>query len=417
MRKALIISLLALVLCLPLRAQEPADSLGFEMMRPLVFTTFIGAKASEPAIQAPAPLTFSQMAGSAAWRPVLPAMPFMQQYQRLRTAAELVRYKYMMADPARIKYLSWTLPELPEITQTRQDPREFMIADIPADMNISAPEMIEDIKRINWLHNFDGGVQFSQAYLSPNWYQGGTNSLSLLLNLLWEVSLNEVYHPKVLFTNSISYKLGLYSTPQDTYHNYGISQDLFQWNLKAGLRASHNWFYSVAVLFKTQFLRNYGENSLERKASFLSPGEFNLGLGMTYNTKSKNGRLKFGASIAPLSYNLKTCIDHSVDPALFSMPAGKRVQHQFGSNSELTADWTITDNISWRSRLFLFTNYKDFQGDWENTFNFSINKFLSTQIYLHMRYDTAATAVSDHWRYWMIKEILSFGFRYAFSTK
>lgn len=34
----------------------------------------------------------------------------------------------------------------------------------------------------------------------------------------------------------------------------------------------------------------------------------------------------------------------------------------------------------------------------------------------HLRYDTASTA-SSGWRHWMLKEILSFGFAYAFSTK
>lgn len=67
--------------------------------------------------------------------------------------------------------------------------------------------------------------------------------------------------------------------------------------------------------------------------------------------------------------------------------------------------------------MFLFTNYDEFQGDWENTLNFAVNRFLSTQIYVHLRYDTASHQYDGHWRHWMLKEILSFGFRYAFSTK
>ena len=138
---------------------------------------------------------------------------------------------------------------------------------------------------------------------------------------------------------------------------------------------------------------------------------------MTYATTGYKGRLKFNSSISPISYNLKTCIDRHIDPTLFSMPEGKKYYNQIGSNAELTAEWRLTDNIAWKSRLFIFTNYDEFQTDWENTFNFYINRFLSTQIYLHMRYDTASAATDKGWRYWMIKEILSFGFRYAFSTK
>ena len=218
-----------------------------------------------------------------------------------------------------------------------------------------------------------------------------------------------------MFNNTVSYKLGLYSTPQDTYHNYGISQDLFQWNMKFGVRARKHWFYSLTAQVKTQFINNYGENSQVRKAAFLSPGELNIGLGMTYTWASARGNFKLNASLSPVSYNLKTCIDRSVDPTLFSIPAGKRFYNQIGSNAEMTAEWALTSNISWNSRIFIFSNYQEFQADWEHTLNFSINRFLSTQIYLHLRYDTAST-VEDSWRYWMIKEILSFGFKYAFST-
>lgn len=56
------------------------------------------------------------------------------------------------------------------------------------------------------------------------------------------------------------------------------------------------------------------------------------------------------------------------------------------------------------------------QGDWEHTFNFSINKYLSTQFYAHLRFDNGA-AKNDSWKYWQFKEILSFGLTYRFSMQ
>lgn len=390
----------------------------YETSKPLIFQGFTGIDPNAPAVEVSRPSSYAELR-EIALRPEVPdSMTALEKHRLMRETAERVRYSYMLSHSDEPLHLAWLLPEPPQLHQTPDNSREYLITDLPLPVdNGPAPVLIDDIDRINWLHAFDSGVQFSQAYLSPNWYQGGTNSLTLLVNFLWDVKINEVYHPSVLFTNSVSYKLGLYSTPQDLYHSYGISQDLFQWNLKAGLRASNKWFYSVTLQFKTQFLHNYGENSQERKASFLSPGELNLGLGMTYATTGYKGRLKFNSSISPISYNLKTCIDRHIDPTLFSMPEGKKYYNQIGSNAELTAEWRLTDNIAWKSRLFIFTNYDEFQTDWENTFNFYINRFLSTQIYLHMRYDTSSAATDKGWRYWMIKEILSFGFRYAFSTK
>lgn len=339
-------------------------------------------------------------------------------FSRARSIDDELIYGYLLKHPERARYLAWTLPEPPQLLPTEDKTDEFLIADVPVQIEEApVPGLLDEVKRTNWLHKTDASLQFSQAYISPNWYQGGNNSLSLLIGLLWDVRLNEVYHPSLLFESTLSYKLGLNSTPQDSLHKYSVSEDLLQYNFKFGIKAKHKWFYSFTTQFKTQLLNVYGENSAVRKASFLSPGELNLGLGMTYATSAFKNNLKLNVSLAPISYNLKTCIDHAVDPAQFSIKAGRRTQSQMGSSAEATLDWKIVSNISWRSRVFLFTNYQDFQGDWENTFNFAVNRFLSTQVYVHLRYDTGSEQKDGSWRHWMLKEILSFGFRYAFSTK
>lgn len=361
----------------------------------------------------PGPLSVSGYEPSIA----VPEKPLFRPSRAAQINRELMA-EYLMSHPGQAEYLAWKLPEPPRLLPAEDHTDEFLIADIPVDpMEAPVPGMIENVKRTNWLHKTDASLQFSQAYLSPNWYQGGTNSLSLLLNLFWDVRLNEVYHPSLMFESTLSYKLGLVSTPQDSIHKYSVSEDLLQYNLKFGIRARHKWFYSFTTQFKTQLLNVYGENSHIRKAAFMSPGELNMGIGMTYSTTGLKNRLKFNVSLAPLSYNLKTCIDHAVDPTQFGIKAGRISQSQFGSSAEATLEWNIISNISWRSRLFLFTDYSDFQGDWENTFNFAVNRFLSTQIYVHLRYDTGSEQADGHWRHWMLKEILSFGFRYTFSTK
>ena len=77
--------------------------------------------------------------------------------------------------------------------------------------------------------------------------------------------------------------------------------------------------------------------------------------------------------------------------------------------------WKMTPNISYRTRVFLFSDYDYFLSDWENTFSFDINRFLSTQIYVHLRYDTS-TDTNTSWRHFMLREVLSFGLSYSWST-
>ncbi|MCM1291373.1 MAG: DUF3078 domain-containing protein [Prevotella sp.] len=347
-----------------------------------------------------------------------PEMPeWLAKGIRLNQIRDDVSYLAMVQNPNLIERAFWRLPEPPRMPKVDRTFAGYIRSQwIPKPSKTIFGGLMET-EKINWIHDADAGLQLSQAYISPNWYQGGSSSLSFLLNLYWHVQLNTIFHPDVLFDNTLSYKLGITSSPQDQYHKYIISEDLFQWNLKAGVKAFDHWFYSVTAQFKTQIFNTYGANSQTRSASFLSPGDFNAGLGMTYAFVNKNKKLKFNASISPISYNLKTCIDTAIDPVQFNIEAGKKLRNEIGSNAELTLDWSPIKSINYRSRFFVFTNYNYFQGDWENTLSFNFNRFISTQIYCHLRYDSSSDLSSGKWHHWMLKEILSFGFSYTFSTK
>ena len=288
--------------------------------------------------------------------------------------------------------------------------------EISSDLNLETqPE--ETVKVHNWLHSFDGSLQFSQAYLSDNWYQGGNNNLNVVGNFLWNVSLNTNVYPNLLFDTSVQYKIGLSSAPDDSIRGYSISEDLFQVTSKFGYKAIEKWYYSISLVFKTQILNNYESNTNDMTAAFLTPGELNIGLGMTYSTKDKDGYISFDASISPLSYNMKVCRENKkVDPTDYGIDEGHHFVHDIGSTVEGKVVWKITPAISWTSRLYAFTDYTYVQGDWENTFEFSVNRYLSTQFYLHLRYDKSASPDRD-WDYWQFKEILSFGLTYKFSMQ
>ena len=328
-------------------------------------------------------------------------------------------YDLMIANPALIEYAYWDLPEPPVLPAEDYSFNGFLKRLNLPSVDISDAVILEaELQHVNWLHNFNIAIQLSQAYLSRNWYQGGSNYLSFLGNFLWGVDLNQVYHPKWMLSSLVSYKLAITSTPDDLYHKYSISTDQFQYNFKAGYKARFNWYYTFQLQFKTPFMRSYPANSEVRAAAFLSPGELNIGFGMTYSKENAAKSLKFTATISPISYNLKTCIDRLVDPVPFGIPAGKKVLNEVGSSVEANFFAKIIDNIVYTTRLFGFTDYKAIQADWENTFNFQFNKFFSTQLYIHLRYDSATDPrIDSRWKRLMMKEILSVGISYSFSTK
>mgnify|MGYP002615957974 CR=1 FL=1 len=328
----------------------------------------------------------------------------------------LLRQRLMTGPAHQVDYFAWQLPDPPQLQPITEAPVLPAMDAIPDALPSLDKTPEEVIRPRHWLHIVGLGLQFSQAYVSPNWYQGGDNSLTILANLGWNVKLNQVYHPNLLVESNLSYKLGLYSTPHDEKHKYAISEDLLQYNLTTGLKAFRHWYYSFSLLFKTQMLNNYAPNSTDRKASFLAPGELNLGLGMTYSYENPKKTLTFTAALSPLSYNLKMCTNSRLNPVAFGIEEGKRSVSQYGSSAELTCRWKITYNIEYFSRMFIFTNYEYVQGDWENTINFNINKFLTTRIFAHLRYQSDAERIAEtRWHKWQLKEILSIGFAYKFS--
>lgn len=331
-----------------------------------------------------------------------------------------IKQNYMIQNPSQVKYNIATMPEAPKKYYAEVDPTKSTLSvdEVNIDKNIvdkSVPT--EEVKKVNWLQSFDASVQFSQAYISPNWYQGGNNNLNMIANAIYNIKLNQTFHPKYMFETTIQYKLGLNNAPDDSLRNYSISEDIFRLNSKFGVKARECWYYSVSLDFKTQLLNSYKKNTNDLTAAFMSPGELNLGLGMTYNYVNPKKTVTFDASIAPLSYNLKICTNGKMDETVFGIDPGKKSISQVGSNAECKLSWKLAYNIVYTSRLFLFSNYQYLQGDWEHKISFDVNHFLSTQIFVHLRYDSSTMHDSEaKWKDWQLKEILSFGFSYKFST-
>ncbi len=325
---------------------------------------------------------------------------------------------YMIAHPELVRYNQATLPRPPKEFKMTVDPEQAKIhvIELEPDKKQMAGMVGEaQVNKIHWLRNFDASLQFSQAYISPNWYQGGKSNLNMIANVVYNVKLNPAYHPNLIFETYFAYKLGVNNAPEDSVHAYNISEDLLQINTKFGYKAAKRWYYSLTAQFKTQLLNNYKVNSDEMTASLLSPGELTVGLGMTYAYENPRKTVQFNASIAPLSYNLKTCVNNRLNPAAFGIDEGRKTKSEYGSSSELTLRWKLSYNIEYFSRLFVFTDYEQLTGDWENTITFNINKFLSTRVFAHLRYQSSQASEIDGWHHWQLKEILSIGFSYKFN--
>lgn len=343
---------------------------------------------------------------------------WLQEVMETSARTRQLRQRAMIENPQLVAYNANRLPEAPPEGVIASDPRQGKLTIAPPQVSVPddvTPADAPDLKIHNWLHVFNASLQFTQAYISRNWYQGGENNLALLGSINWNCNLNQDVHPNWLFNNALSYKLGVATTHGDSIRNYLINEDHFLFSSQLGYKAVKNWYYSAMLQFTTQFLNNYKTNTRTMTAAFLSPAELNIGLGMTYNYKKADDRM-FTLAIAPLSYNLKYCRNITdIDPTRFGIDAGHHSKSTFGSNFEAKLLWRFTPNVMLTSRLYMFTNYEYVQGDWENTLDLSISKYLTTQFYTHLRFDRSV-ARDDDWKFWQFKEILSLGVIYRFAT-
>lgn len=261
-----------------------------------------------------------------------------------------------------------------------------------------------------WTKTAAASMQFSQYGISDNWYQGGESTNALLS----EIKLTSNYddRQKVQFENSLELKVGFITAPSDTVHSWKTNADLFRLNSKLGVRAIKNLYYTIAAEFKTQFFANYKTNSNDLVSSFLSPAQFDVSVGMDYKLNGKKYKLSLMG--APFSYTFVYLnSDEIVNPSAFNVELGRTTASLFGSKVTANLDWKIAKNITYVSKFEYFTTYKKVIVGWENTFDFKLNRYLSTKLFLHARFDDGVTLTEDNKSYFQFKEMLTFGLSYT----
>ena len=102
--------------------------------------------------------------------------------------------------------------------------------------------------------------------------------------------------------------------------------------------------------------------------------------------------------------------------ANYGLEEGKRIRSDLGSKLEVNFDYKISKNISYKTRFYYFTGrYEYVQMDWENTFNFQVNKYISTKLFFHTRFDDLVDIKEENanWGYFQFKQYLMLGLNYA----
>ena len=304
---------------------------------------------------------------------------------------------------------------LTDLAQPAEEP--VMLADqteeiILPEVDIEAVE--PEVKKPNfWTFKGNGSLQFTQSYYSQNWYQGGEKNYAMLSQLTAEANYNN--QRRVQWDNKFEAQLGFQTSETDQFHKFKATSNLLRLTSNLGIKAVGHWNYAAQLQLETQPYKSYKANSDELTATFISPLYVRSSIGMDYIIKKK--RFEGKLHLAPLSYVI-TYVHRDELISRYGINEGHHSKHDWGPNVEFTFTYRMWKNISWASRLYWFSNFHLTRIEWENTLNFTINKYISAKLFLYPRFDDS----NDKYRagenhdgtFLMFKEWLSLGLNYDF---
>lgn len=253
-----------------------------------------------------------------------------------------------------------TSDELPDPNGTKshiiegKSIRDIRFVDDKQVLNATNRRLIVKKEQLGpWQHKATGLAQFSQNYVSPNWYQGGNSNVAILGILTGQLNYDD--KKAIQWDNNAEWRMGFNSVDGDTIRLLSTNDDVLKINSKLGIKASGNWFYSGSVDFSTQFFHSYkGINSMVMKTSFLSPVRLNIGVGLDYKYKKT-----FSLMLSPVSYKYIYVNDIvRVNPNLFGVKKGENHLSEIGSSFKAIYSLPVTKEIQLDSKLSFYTNYQ-----------------------------------------------------------
>ena len=325
-----------------------------------------------------------------------------------------------------LMHLYLTRPDLVEGTDRMVQQQQTKLDDIKAPIHHD-PTLVEKVadrpveptnvpvevlvKRPNfWTFSGDYALQFLQNYVSGNWYKGGESNYSALASLVMQANYNN--KQKVKWENRLELKYGMQSSRSDSLHSFKSTEDLIRLTSKLGLQATKRWYYTVQFIGNTQFSHSYRSNDPKIYSAFAAPLNINLSIGMDYSVDWMNHRLKGNFHLAPLAYNMKYTRMLELTRRL-GIKDGNHFLHDFGSEFTVDLEWKLMEALTWKTRLYGYSTYKRTELEWENTFTFRFNRYISSRVFIYPRFDDGVRRVDNH-TFWQMKEFASIGFQYGF---
>ena len=225
-----------------------------------------------------------------------------------------------------------------------------------------------------WKFGGLGSIALSQVSLT-NWAAGGENSFSgnILANGIANYKKDKTTWDNLLILGYGLMKQGSTGTRK--------TDDRIDLSSKYGRYAFEHWSYSALFNFNTQFAEGFAyPNDSVAISKIMAPGYINLALGMDFKPSDN-----FTLFIGPVAGKITFVLDDTLSShRAFGVEAGKKVRYEFGGLIKSMYTREIVKNVTFLTRLDLFSNYlhnpQMIDVNWEVLLNMKINKYLSANL-------------------------------------
>ncbi len=271
-----------------------------------------------------------------------------------------------------------------------------------AGLSINAQEKEKDSVS-NWTKKGVFTLLFNQASFS-NWIAGGENSVS------GTVSINYDFNYKsgdITWDNKIITKYGISNISGTGTRK---TDDFFEFNSLFGKKAGKYWSYSLLLNLRSQFTDGFDYSTDPRTVTskFFSPGYVTIGPGMLYK-KSENFTMHISPSTMKATYVSK---DLTANGSVFGVDQGETSRYELGFYAALFYKAKLMENVTMENIFNAYSNYledpQNIDLNYQINFVMQINKYLSTNLNLHMIVDDNATSRVQ------FKQLFGLGVNYIF---
>ncbi|MDD3771267.1 MAG: DUF3078 domain-containing protein [Weeksellaceae bacterium] len=240
-----------------------------------------------------------------------------------------------------------------------------------------------------WYISGNNTLQFNQAAFSY-WMAGGVNSYSLVASVDYEFNFTKGRH---IWDNRILLNYGVLRNEGEDYRK---SNDVIDLTSSYGYEFVKHFYFAASTNFKTQFSEgwDYGTQDEEtgkykKISNFMAPAYLSFGIGVDYKP---NDNLQLNFHPFTSRFVIVMDKDFQYKGSYGLKEDGDKYVHEFGAFIGARYKLNVFKNISYDSRLGIYTNYlksavssMDFA--YQGVLDMKVNSLISAQATVNIYYN------------------------------